>query len=401
MKLKFWVTQPVFHIYNLQYWLNPPGLISTEPPSANKYLNLINNKLFQVDADEEVLPEVQLKKICNFIGDYYIINQAAHYAPSVTDILSYLQSSNHPAFINIYQEPHLLFEKGGPTDKMEEEIISVISARCLNLSFIKKGKLTKAFPLYYIDNLCVKPAYRKKGIAPEVIQTLHYTISRRNKAVNTYMFKREGQMNAIVPLVYYETHCFDISYFNETNLKTVLNPVMNCIEITVNQLNLLIGFIKEQMKYFECVILPDVSNLMHLIKLEKILIYGVLFQGELIAVYVFRAIELYYDNKKTVECIAILSIKNITQIKKNIKNNIKNINKTEIMVAGFNMSLLRIKARLKIDMILIEETAHSAAVLKAFYDNPYIKFQFKTPTAFFLYNYACYSIKNTKTLLIY
>ena len=303
------------------------------------------------------------------------------------------------AFINLYQEPQLLFEKGGPTDKMEEEIISVISARCLNLSFIKKGKITKAFPLYYIDNLCVKPEYRKKGIAPEVIQTLHYNISRRNKAVNTYMFKREGQLNAIVPLVCYDTHCFDITYFNETNLKTILNPAMNCIELTVNQLNLLIAFIKEQMQNFECVILPDVSNLMHLIKLEKLLMYGVLFQGELIAVYVFRALELYYENKKTVECIAILSIKNINQMK-NITQ-MKNINKTEVMVAGFNMSLLRIKARLKIDMILIEETAHSAAVLKAFYSNPHIKFQFKTPTAFFLYNYACYSIKNTKTLLIY
>lgn len=400
MKLKFWITQPVFHIYNLQYWLKPPGLISTEPPAANKYLNLINNKLFQVDENlSDVLSDVQLKKICNFIADYYIIHQAARYTPSVEDIFSYLQSANQPAFINLYQEPQLLFEKGGPTDKMEEEIISVISARCLNLSFIKKGKITKAFPLYYIDNLCVKPEYRKKGIAPEVIQTLHYNISRRNKAVNTYMFKREGQLNAIVPLVCYDTHCFDITYFNETNLKTILNPAMNCIELTVNQLNLLIAFIKEQMQNFECVILPDVSNLMHLIKLEKLLMYGVLFQGELIAVYVFRALELYYENKKTVECIAILSIKNINQMK-NITQ-MKNINKTEVMVAGFNMSLLRIKARLKIDMILIEETAHSAAVLKAFYSNPHIKFQFKTPTAFFLYNYACYSIKNTKTLLIY
>ena len=50
MKMQFWRTQPVFHIYNLKYWIKPPGFINLEPPPVNKYVNLINNKLIPVDS---------------------------------------------------------------------------------------------------------------------------------------------------------------------------------------------------------------------------------------------------------------------------------------------------------------------------------------------------------------
>ena len=49
IKMKFWRTQPVFHLYNLKYWFNPPGFINAMPPAVNKFVNLSNNKLIQVD----------------------------------------------------------------------------------------------------------------------------------------------------------------------------------------------------------------------------------------------------------------------------------------------------------------------------------------------------------------
>ena len=36
ISLKFWSLQPVFHIYNLLYWIRPPGLIHPELPEINK-----------------------------------------------------------------------------------------------------------------------------------------------------------------------------------------------------------------------------------------------------------------------------------------------------------------------------------------------------------------------------
>jgi hypothetical protein len=159
---------------------------------------------------------------------------------------------------------------------------------------------------------------------------------------------------------------------------------MSVIEIGSSQLNLLIAFIKEQTQNFECIILPDVSNVLNLIKLGKIKIYGILFQGELIAVYIFRLLELYYGEKKAVECITILSSET-----------------SDIISAGFNMSWEKIKAEAKCAIVFIEGTANSRAVIKALNANQQVQLNFKSPTAFFLYNYASYSVKSTKALLFY
>ena len=186
VKLNFWLSQPVFHIYNLKFWINPPGLINKELPKINKYVNLVNNKLIKVDNEPEKDSKdkmIELEQICAFIKNNYIIHRFTEYKPSMEDITAYLKCSNHPSFFNIYQEPKLLFEKGIPLSVPDKEIIGVISARPLNFNLIK-NKQKISFPIYYVDNLCIHPAYRKKGIAPEVIQTLYYNIVHENPKVS-------------------------------------------------------------------------------------------------------------------------------------------------------------------------------------------------------------------------
>jgi hypothetical protein len=377
--MQFWRTQPVFHIYDLRYWWKPPGFINLEPPPVNKYVNLVNNKL--INLSEEEKNKTKIEKICNFIQDYYVIHPTASYKPSKTDILAYLQSTNHPSFFNVYQEPTYLLENGAPSGTLDEELIGVASARVLNVT-LNANKNSRSFPVYYVDNLCVKPGYRKKGIPPQMIQTFYYNVSRTNPKVNAYMFKREGKQNAIVPLVYYETHSLDITHFQT---EFILNPAMTLLDIKEQQVNVLINFLKEQKPKFACTILPDVSNLLNLIKLEKLLVYGILFEGELIAVYFFRPLELYYEEKKTVESIAVIS----------------NCKTSDVLVAGFNMSLLKCKQQCKADILLIEATAHSEPVITDLLKNTTVFKKFTSPTAFYLYNYACHTVNKEKTLLIY
>jgi hypothetical protein len=264
----------------------------------------------------------------------------------------------------------------------DKDIIGVTSARLLNVTLIKKKSQHITIPVYYIDNLCVKPGYRKKGIAPEMIQTFYYTISRANPSVNAYMFKREGQLNAIVPIVCYDTYVFDMTHFCAD---TLLTGSMSLIEIGVPQLNQCIAFIKSQIPKFECVVLPDVSSVLNLVKLGKLKLYGILFQGELIALYVFRVLELYYGEKKAVECITIIS----------------DCDKPDILITGFTMSWQKIKSLVKCDILFLEETADSKVVISALDKNATVVRNFKSPTAFFLYNYATYSVSNSKALLLY
>ncbi len=406
--MHFWHTQPVFHIYNLKYWIKPPGFINMTPPPLNKFVNLSKNKLIVVSASASASEAVavavaapaseavavaapasasaaavavaapasasaaaavaaqnnQISQLCKFISDYYIIHESATYKPSEQDIMAYLECTNQPSYFNIYQDS-------------EQELVGVTSARLLNVSLKKQN-----FGVYYVDNLCVKPGYRRKGIAPEMIQTFYYNVARTNKKVNAYLFKREGQLNAIVPLVYYDTHVFDLANYRG---ETLLHASMNLIEIGVSQLNIFVAFIKEQTPNFDCVILPDLSNVLNLLKLGKLKIYGILSGGELIAAYVFRCLELSYADKKAIECIAI-----IVRPKHN-----------EILIAGFNMCWPKLQTLTQCAIVFIEETAQSKPVIAALALNPTAVFSFKSPTAFFLYNYAAYTVKNTKTLLIY
>ena len=240
-------------------------------------------------------------------------------------------------------------------------------------------KNRQPFLVYYIDNLCVKTGYRKKDIAPQVIQSFCHKLAQTKIQVN--LFKREGQLNAIVPLVHFDTHCFDISQFRAIS-QHVLPPAMNLIELTTANFNLLFHFLKIQTKQFDCVVLPEVANLFNMLKLGKLIIYGLLFKAELATVYIFRPLALTYGGeKKAIECIAIISTSSTS---------------TSTSV-GFNLCL----PKLQREILWIEATAHSREIIANLQENPFITCNTISKTAFFFYNYACHTCASDKTLLVY
>ena len=377
-KMPFWSKQPVFHIYNLLYWLRPPGIINTDLPLINKYVDLFHIKTFSLTELSEKR-EALLTSICNFIKNNYIIvkqnvknsvkqYENTKYTPTKNNITDYLEASNHESYFSVYQVPKLLLNKSEP-EACIEDIVAVISIRPLNIRFNKRSS-----PIYYVDNLCVQPAYRKQNIASTMIQTHHYNLRRQNTKINTYLFKREGQLNAIVPLVVFNTYCISLQFITDVSIH--MPPSINFIEIGIAQLHLLVDFIKVQSQPFMCVILPDVSSLANLIKTENIKVYALIEENTIIACYVFRLIELYYDGQKTVECICMLS--NCNPI---------------IFCEGFALAC---KALKQVELVLIEDTAHAHMIT-----DKITTYKFISPTAFFLYNYACYSIKKNEFLIIY
>ena len=379
-KMPFWSKQPVFHIYNLLYWLRPPGIINKEVPSINKYVDLFHIKTFSLTELIEKR-ETLLTSICNFIKNNYIVvknsknskNNDTRYTPSKNNIIDYLEASNHESYFSVYQLPKLLLNKSEP-ETCIDDIVAVISIRSLYIRFPSQ-KIT--FSLYYVDNLCVQPAYRKKNIASTMIQTHHYNLSRKNTKINTYLFKREGQLNAIVPLVVFNTYCLSLQFI--TGVSTYMPPSIKLIEIGQQQLHLLVDFIKAKSNAFACVILPDVSSLANLIKTENIKVYALIEDNDIIACYVFRLIELYYDGQKTVECICMLSGCNPI-----------------IFCEGFALACKTLQEKKQAELVLLEDTAHANIIIDKIQT-----YKFVSPTAFFLYNYACYSIKKNEFLIIY
>ncbi len=370
IKMKFWHTQPVFHIYNIWYWLNPPGLILESAPEINKYTNIVDIKTYGISDINETL----LARACHFIKAYYVQSPNAKYIPEKKQIVDYLKSCNNESYLSIYQTPKLLFEKAEPSSVVDD-ILSVISARPLNITL--KGKTP--FTLYYVDNLCVHPDYRKDGIAPQTIQTHYYNLRKNNPKIKACLFKREGKLNAIVPLTTYKTVCFNISILQK------MNPgVLDVIEIGPNQLTLFVNFIYAQSKNFDCIIMPDLSNILNLIKSENIYIYGVLQNNNLIAAYAFRRPSLFYDKEEAIECFFSLYADTLE----------------DIYITGFNISLNKCKEKLKTNILLIEDIGQSRKLIE-YLQNNLLNLLFQSPTAFFLYNYACYTVPSKNALIFY
>jgi len=382
------------------YWLNPPGIINHLLPETenNKYMNHLAIKTYNV-ADLVDTTSIILDQFCNFVNNFYAFHSFAQrydseYRPKKNDIVGYFEGTNHPSYITLYQKPEMLFQKGQLISSLNV-MKGGISARAMNICIKGKGPV---FPLYYIDNLCVHPESRKAGVAPELIQTLYYNLRKKNSNIKTYLFKREGDLTAIVPLTTFETYCYDIGgraprtptsdeidsrHVPQMGMGDTLHASMNVIEIGVPQLALLVEFIKSQQHNFECVILPDITNLANMIKTENISIYGLIAGGSLLSIYVFRNIQLYYNGRRATECILALYSYN-----------------KDLFITGFTIALGKVIAKYKVGILLIEDTAQAYGLI-ANLNVLNVPLLFKSPTAFFMYNYACYSISHRKFMILY
>jgi len=384
---RFWSKQPVFHYYNLWYWLRPPGIIQHAFPEANEYVNIINVKIQDVGH----LSETDNKKVANFIGNHYLRTKSTSYLPQNKHIMTYFLNSKHSSYIAIYKRPALLYENEKYVTEqkhiVDDEYLGMITARPLHVTL----KNTPTFTIYYIDNLCVHHSQRKKGIAQKLIQTLYYEIRRKNQLINTYMFKREGEMTAIVPLITFTTKGYAINDIPDTQLP---HAAYSLIEITAKNLHIVIEFIYSQTKNYDCVIVPDVANILTLIKSEIIDLRGIMYGSQLVALYTFRDASVNYsisskhslqptDNAipNTIECIGSL-----------VDNS-----HSDILLSGFISALHVCCRKFKCAYVLIEETSQNTHITDLLHAQPFLA----SPTAFFFYNYGCLPLQSSLTFLIY
>ena len=372
---KFWAYQPVFHYYNILYWLNPKGIIDSELPRTNKYCNFLN--IFTKDYSE--YDENTLKDIIGLIRSNYYHDKKAKYLPTLQSFSSYFVGNNDKTFISVYYQPTLIMNDD-LSSIPDKQLAGVITGRPVNITL----KNTTTFQAYYIDYLCVHNDYRKKGIAPQLIQTHEYIQRHTNKKFKVSLFKREGILTGIVALTVYKTYQFNISDISPSILP---HASMQLIEISKLNIRLLIDFIQSQKSKFECFVLPDYSNLLNLINNDIYKIYGIIEKDHLIACYFFRNSYMSYDmrtaeqkeadgNKKIIYSTAIECFAAITNCPHN-----------EIFIKGFSIAAHKYSKKIKARLITIENIGHNNIIINHLFLLNVIPL-IVCPTAYFYYNYA-------------
>ena len=188
LKYGFWVLQPVFHVYDIKYYFHAPGIIDDSPPLKNKYTNFKNIDTIVFSE----LSSVQKTRFTNLIKTNYLQNNDNIFSPKTENIFPYFTSHNDKSFVSFYYEDNHMIDLKKGTMVVDRSIIGSMTSRPLNV-LINNNKYNKnsKFRVYYVDYLCVDKLHRKKGIAPQIIQTHHYNQRYINKDIVVSLFKRE------------------------------------------------------------------------------------------------------------------------------------------------------------------------------------------------------------------
>lgn len=374
IKYHFWNIQPVFHYYNILYWITSNRIINEELPIVNKYCNMREIKTYNFNE----LTSIDKQYILNFLKNFFLRTKNVNYLPSITTFESNFENNVYPSFISIYSNDTCLFDYKKSNKIDFKEIISVMTTRPLYISLYNKD-----FPLYYVDYLCVHNLYRKKGIAPQIIQTHELNQRHNNKKIKVSLFKREGDINGIVPLVFYYTYGY-----NKINIFKINDASISVVKVTKSSIYNFLEFFKLHKCLFDCAITPHIYNLISLIEKKAIFIYILKQNTTILGCYIFKDTDTLYNNKKSIECISSI-------------NSIKN-DKNNLFYKGFTLAYHHIAKQIKSRIILIENVAHNNIIIKNISNTNINSHCFLySPTAFFLYNYVSKPTKDHKFVYIY
>jgi len=374
-KYGFWFIQPVFHIYNIGYYLFPPGIINHHLPEKNKYINFTNIKTYIYSET----PSHKLSQFINFIRQYYLQNKDNIYNPGENNITPYFYGHNFSPFLSLYFKDNYLIDTKTNLTITEDKLVGVITSRPLNV-YIHKDKETMT--VYYADYLCVHKNYRKKGIASQLIQTHHYNQSYLNKNIVVSLFKREEELTGIIPLCVYSTYGFSVKKWTKPYK---LLAYYTLIEVNKENLYLLYEFINNNKPNFDIIITNEITNIIELIKTKNIFINAIIYNNKIIAVYFFR--KSCVDIEKGMEVLSCFASINSDR------------NNDNIFIQGFKISFWEIAFKNNFGYCAIENISHNNIIISNIMKKT--KPTITSPTAYFFYNFAYPTFKPEKCLIIH
>jgi hypothetical protein len=360
--------------------IHPPGIIMHELPERNKYTNFKNIETYLY----KEVPDFKLQRFLNFINANYLKNKDNIYYPGMQNIAPYFSGHNDNSFVTFYKDTELLTDLKKGTTVGESRIVGAITSRPIHI-FINKGDKDAVFDAYYVDYLCVDKNYRKKGLAPQIIQTHYYNQRHINKKIVVNLFKREDELTGIIPLCVYSTYGFSM---NKWRKPSGLPGIYKLLEINEQNFHFVYDFIKRNYNHFDIIINTDVSNIIELIKTKNIFVYVLMNDDDIKCAYFYRKTCVFYEkDREILSCFA--SINDFEKLDKKGR---------EIFIHGFKISFWGTAEKNNFGFAVIENISHNYFII----ENLRIKTKplVVSPTAYFFYNFAYHSFDHKKVLII-
>jgi GNAT superfamily N-acetyltransferase len=378
VKFRFWAKQPVFHIYDVWYYFFPCGIIQLDLPSREEKYNNFKD-IDTIKFDE--LSNINKNKFVFFIQNHFLRSRELNYRPKKENIFPYLTGlDGGSVFLSLYRKKNMLMDTTLQKVKEDEKIIGTILSYPVQIIF-NNGNPEANMNAYYVDYLCVDKEHRKEGIAPELIQTHHYNQRTLNKNIQVSLFKREGNLTAIIPLCLYELCGF---YIKESK-EFILPQDIKLIKINYKDLSYYNDFIKLNHSKFKIFISTSLANISELIKTENIYIYALIQKDTILSLYFFKKQCTYLEeeNEEIVTCYASINC----------------CKSEDIFKVGFQNALMNIIDNYPSYKLLIIENHSDNDRLIDFYSK-INKLLFNIKSAYYFYNFAHHSYHSNHTLIL-
>ena len=377
----YWFYAPVFHLYDFHYYFYPKGIVEQNMPQKNKFTNLIDIKMYTFD---KIQNTYLFKQFVSFIHSHYMRNNFNNYMPSIQDTEPYFTNHKHACFISYYYKTQLLHQHTHNSVTPRKQIIGIMTTRPVQIQIKKSASSFLKMYGYYVDYLCVHRDHRKKGIAPQQIQTHYYHQRHSNPAIHVNIFKREGELTGIVPLCVYDTYMFDLQYIVSSTTSS-LPIIYKRVRCSSGNMRYFMDFMKRMGETFDITICPDLANLLDLIKSDNYIVDYIVDttkDNEIVSCYIYKETSVTTDKSKNViACVA--SVRSA-------------IFDPDMFYYGFIWSLENFLTTHQ--RILIENISH----------NPKLSDKLKetcqpigtSPTAYFFHNYIYPTFTPSKVLII-
>jgi hypothetical protein len=367
----------------LYYWFVNVGIIRDKLPEKNRYTNFNNiiTKPFE-NIDPRLLKEVILLIQLN-----YLRNKENTYSPKKENIVPYFIGHNCKTYWSYYLESEVLMDiKTGKTIK-EEKIIGIITCRPLHVRIINSLK-EDSLDVYYVDYLCVEKHWRKKNIAPQLIQTHEYNQSHQNKKISVSLFKREEELTGIIPLTVYKTYCFNMrNWVTQPLLDARIKVLTGDKQNMYYFYNFLIETTIKSESKFDIVIYPEMSNIIELVTTKNLYVKMLIVDGVIEAVYVFKKTCTFIEKDKEIISLIASIFKENSELTKNE------------FIQGFKAALWSIiKENKNFSYLVIENISDNTCIINniSLKTHPLIV----SPMAYFFYNFAYSPFKSEKCFIL-
>jgi len=381
----FWYYQPVFHYYDWKYYLFPCGIIEHELPEKNRYTNLTD--IETVTFDTLTTQKYRLQDFIYLIQQHYMKQGEVGFSPKEENIVPYFTGHNHPCFFSFYYTNEVLQDMTKKEDALSfisnKRVIGAMTTRPLQIMIQERRQKDKwnTFYAYYVDYLCVNTMHRKKGTAPQIIQTHHYNQRRKNTKICVSLFKREGQITGIVPLCLYTT----VGFSMETWFKRPpMDPAFKVVKCSGHNIRFLLDFMKDTRSEFDICISPELSNVLDLIKTDNMYVYTLMdtVNDSVLAAYFFRKVCTYIEKGK--EYLSLFA----------------SICKTEKMtfIDGFHCALALTIPKTDFHYLAIENISHNEVILNSVREK--FKPNSEIQMAYFFYNFAYHTFSSQKVFML-